>query len=82
MQWQHEYHPLSNQDNRQLFHHLLENLPANADYDDIMEAIFVQQKIETGLNQCENSCFLIIKQNWMIGKRIRQGNCFKFPSMQ
>jgi predicted transcriptional regulator len=39
-------------------HHLLENLPANADYDDIMEAIFVQQKIETGLNQLNNGEFI------------------------
>lgn len=39
-------------------HYLIENLPENADYDDIMEAIFVHQKIETGLNQLDNGEFI------------------------
>ncbi len=35
-------------------HRLIENLPNEADYDDIMEAVFVQQKIEHGLKQLDN----------------------------
>ena len=35
-------------------HQLIENLPSDANYEDIMEAIFVQQKIERGLNQLDN----------------------------
>jgi len=35
-------------------HQLIENLPNDAKYEDILEAFFVQQKIERDINQLEN----------------------------
>ena len=39
---------------KEKIHQILEKLPPEADYDDIMEAIFVQQKIDKGIKQLDN----------------------------
>ena len=39
-------------------HQLIENLPNEVDYDDIMKAIFVQQKIERGITQLDNGEYI------------------------
>jgi predicted transcriptional regulator len=37
---------------------ILNNLPDNATYDDIMEAIYVQQKVSKGIEQIENGQYI------------------------
>ena len=34
--------------------HAIEDLPENVDYDDIMETVYVQQKIANGIEQLDN----------------------------
>nr|MDO8113352.1 hypothetical protein [Candidatus Sigynarchaeota archaeon] len=34
--------------------HAIENLPEDVDYDDIMETVYVQQKIAKGIKQLDN----------------------------
>ena len=42
--------------------HAIENLPEDVDYDDIMEAIYVQQKIAKGLEQLDEGKYLTHEQ--------------------
>lgn len=37
---------------------IINNLPKEADYEDIMEAIYVQQKIEKGIKELDNGEFI------------------------
>ncbi len=38
--------------------HAIENLPEDVDYDDILEAIYIQQKIARGIQQLDNGDYL------------------------
>ena len=39
---------------KEKIHQILKNLPPEADCDDIMEAIFIRQKIDKGIKQLNN----------------------------
>ncbi|MEX2716429.1 MAG: hypothetical protein Q6370_009015 [Candidatus Sigynarchaeota archaeon] len=49
--------------------HTIENLPEDVDYDDIMEALYVQQKIERGLQQIKDGNYLTHEQ---VKERVKQ----------
>lgn len=38
---------------KEKIHLILERLPPEADYDDVMEAIYVQQKVDQGIKQLD-----------------------------
>ncbi|MBN2150980.1 MAG: hypothetical protein JW839_06030 [Candidatus Lokiarchaeota archaeon] len=42
--------------------HTIENLPEDVDYDDIIKALYVQQKIATGLQQIKEGKYLTHEQ--------------------
>ena len=42
--------------------HAIENLPEDVDYDDIMEALYVQQKIAKGIQQLDEGKYVTHEQ--------------------